>query len=102
MLNHHMTESRLSIITRTTAQVAATLTAQQLADVEALASEFAAIRAEHPHVKLPPSPVHCYLMEQVGKVWNLAVGQYEDTDLGIAYRPTAKALALIAMAQEQQ
>lgn len=63
-------------ITRSTAQVLATLSPAQAAQVEALAQEFAEVRADHPAHGFPPSPAHAWLMEQVGRVWDFDAGEY--------------------------
>jgi len=77
-------------ITRTTAQVAASLTPAQQAEVDDIRQILDELRRQNPLTSLPPSAEQCYLMAAAGWEWDFSDKVYrpatDDDDCGIAYR----------------
>lgn len=75
-------------ITRTTAQVADSLTPEQRAEVDDIHQILSELRRQNPLTSLPPSAEHCYLMSVAGWEWDFQRKGYRATesDWCIAYR----------------
>ncbi len=72
-------------------------TLTQLADIAAIADLLEEMRQENPAALLPDSAERLYLAENLGLEWDFDEGRLRYAETGIAYRPTAEALALLDM-----
>ncbi len=70
-------------------------TPTQLSDIAAIAALLEEMRQQNPDALLPDSAERLYLAEQCGLEWDFDEGCLQHADTGIAYRPTAHALALL-------
>ena len=77
-------------ITRTTAEVAASFTPAQQAEVDDIRQIVDELRRQNPLANFPPSAEQCYLMGLAGFEWDFESDVYriatEENDWGIAYR----------------
>ena len=76
-------------ITRTTAQVAASLNPEQRAEVDDIRQILDELRRQNPLTSLPPSAEHCYLMSVAGWEWDFQSKGYratEENDWCFVYR----------------
>lgn len=63
-------------ITRTTAEVYASLPPAERAEIAQVAADLDELRRENPLALLPPSATHVYLMERAGWIWDFQDGRY--------------------------
>ena len=63
-------------ITRTTAEVYASLPPAERAEIAQVAADLDELRRENPLAVLPPSATHVYLMERAGWIWDFQDGRY--------------------------
>lgn len=80
-------------ITRTTAQVAASLTPEQWAEVDDIHRILKELHRQNPQAFLPPSALHCYLMSVAGWEWDFKSG-YRAVEKNDFYPVPAEGLQL--------
>lgn len=84
------------IITRTTAQVAASLTPDQQAEAQSIALDLDELRRENPLARLPESALRVWLLGRIGVEWDFRKQDWGWADRETTYLPTAQGLALLA------
>lgn len=62
--------------TRSTDEVVEGMAHETIMQIEALAAEIRELTAACAFAIQPPSAAHCFLMEQLGWVWDFELGRY--------------------------